>query len=54
MPNAPANDRMPPAVRRAVMAAVAILSLGAAYLIVVRGEALLLDLAAVGRYLGCW
>jgi hypothetical protein len=54
MPDAPTDDRMPPAIRRTVVAVVALLSLGAAYLIVVRGEALLLDLAAVGRYLGCW
>lgn len=54
MSDAPASDRMPPAVRRAVLAIVVLLSVGAAYLLVVRGEALLLDLAAVGRYLGCW
>ena len=41
---------MPPAVRRALFAALAVVLAGALYLIAVRGEALLLDLAALRAF----
>ena len=40
---------MPGAVRWAVLAAVGLVLAGALYLVSVRGEALLLDLSALGR-----
>jgi hypothetical protein len=45
---------MPAGVRLAVLAAAGILCLGALYLISVRGEALLLDLSAVGARIFCF
>jgi hypothetical protein len=44
-----ARQRMPGAVRWAVLAAVGLALAGALYLVSVRGEALLLDLSALGR-----
>jgi hypothetical protein len=44
-----ARGAMPGAVRWAVLAAIGLLLAGALYLVSVRGEALLLDLAALGR-----
>ena len=41
---------MPPAVRRSLLAALAVVLAGALYLIAVRGEALLLDLAALRAF----
>jgi len=41
---------MPPAVRRTLFAALAVVLAGALYLIAVRGEALLLDLAALRAF----
>ena len=46
--------QMPAAVRLAVLAAVAVLCLGALYLIAVRGEALLVDLTALGARIFCF
>jgi hypothetical protein len=43
------RQAMPGAVRRAVFAAVGLALVGALYLVAVRGEALLLDLSALGR-----
>ncbi len=43
------RQAMPGAVRRAVLAAVGLALVGALYLVAVRGEALLLDLSALGR-----
>jgi hypothetical protein len=45
---------MPPGVRLAVLAAAATLCLGALYLISVRGEALLVDLTALGARIFCF
>lgn len=44
---------MPPAVRVALWTVLAALGGGALYLLAVRGEALLLDLAAFGRFVLC-
>jgi len=44
-------ERMPPAVRYALLATVGALLSGALFLIAVRGEALLLDLQSVARFL---
>jgi len=44
-----ARQSMPGAVRWAVLAAVGLVLAGALYLVSVRGEALLLDLSALGR-----
>jgi hypothetical protein len=44
-----AQRGMPAAVRWAVLGTVALVFAGALYLIAVRGEALLLDLSALGR-----
>lgn len=47
-----ASDRMPPAVRRAVLLAVALLLTGAGLVAAARGPAILIDLAAAaGRWL---
>lgn len=45
---------MPAGVRFAVLAAAAAICLGALYLISVRGEALLLDLSALGARIFCF
>jgi hypothetical protein len=45
---------MPAGVRLAVLAAAAAICLGALYLISVRGEALLLDLSALGARIFCF
>jgi hypothetical protein len=45
---------MPVGVRLAVLAAAAAICLGALYLISVRGEALLLDLSALGARIFCF
>jgi hypothetical protein len=47
---ATARQGMPAGVRRGLIAAVAAALIGALYLIAVRGEALLLDLAALTKY----
>ena len=44
---------MPSGVRRAALAAAALLLAGALYLLAVRGEALLLDLSALGQRIFC-
>ena len=44
----------PPMVRFAILAAVAVLAVGAVYLVAVRGEALLADLAAIGSKVWCF
>jgi hypothetical protein len=44
---------MPSGVRLAVLAVVGIICLGALYLVSVRGEALLLDLSALGARIFC-
>ena len=44
-----ARQSMPPGVRWTVLAAAGLLLTGALYLVSVRGEALLLDLSALGR-----
>ena len=44
----------PPVVRRAMLAIVALLVGGAVYLVAVRGEALLADLAAIGAKVWCF
>ena len=44
-----ARQSMPGAVRWAVLATVGLLLVGALYLVAVRGDALLLDLSALGR-----
>ena len=41
---------MPAGVRHALLAGIAVLMAGALYLIAVRGQALLADLAAIARY----
>ena len=43
------RQAMPGAVRWAVFAAIGLALLGALYLVAVRGEALMLDLSALGR-----
>jgi hypothetical protein len=45
---------MPLGVRIAVLAAAGLICLGALYLIAVRGEALLLDLSALGSRIFCF
>lgn len=47
----PLPERMPRAVRYVLLAAVVTLLSGALFLIAVRGEALLLDLQSVARFL---
>jgi hypothetical protein len=46
----PSDGLLPPHIRRRVLTTVAILSLGAVYLVAVRGEVLLQDLAAIAAY----
>jgi hypothetical protein len=48
------DERMPRGVRLALTLALAALFTGALYLVVVRGEALLVDLAAFGSRLWCF
>ena len=48
------DDRMPRGVRIGLSLALAALFTGALYLVVVRGEALLVDLAALGNRLWCF
>jgi hypothetical protein len=50
----PAPERMPRAVRVALSLALGGLMMGAVYLVAVRGEALLVDLAALGERLWCF
>jgi len=49
-----ASDRMPRGVRVGLVMALAALMTGALYLVAVRGEALLVDLAALGSRLWCF
>jgi hypothetical protein len=49
-----ARQRMPPAARWTVLGAMGLVFAGALYLIAVRGEALLLDLSALGQRVFCW
>ncbi len=49
-----AADRMPRAVRLGLTLTLAGLMTGALYLVAVRGEALLVDLAALGERLWCF
>jgi hypothetical protein len=51
---ADASARMPRAARIGVTFVVAALMAGAAYLVAVRGEALIIDLAALGSRLWCF
>ena len=51
---APPDARMPRGVRVALTVVLAALFSGAIYLIAVRGEALLVDLAALGSRLWCF
>ena len=46
----PARQLLPSSVRRALFAALGLLLAGALYLVAVRGEALLLDLAALRAF----
>jgi hypothetical protein len=48
------SERMPRGVRLGLMTALAMLMTGALYLVAVRGEALLVDLAALGSRLWCF
>jgi hypothetical protein len=48
------SEAMPRGIRRAVFATVGLLLAGALYLIVVRGEAMLLDLQALGTKVWCF
>ena len=52
--NAGSAQRMPRGVRRLLLALLGALVAGAAYLLSVRGEALLLDLAAVSQRIFCF
>jgi hypothetical protein len=49
-----AGARMPTAMRLLLLTALGLLVTGAAYLIAVRGEALLVDLAAVSQRIFCF
>ena len=49
-----ASERMPRAVRLGLTVALGGLLAGAVYLVAVRGEALLVDLAALGERLWCF
>jgi hypothetical protein len=51
---ADASGRMPRGVRLGLTVALAALMTGAVYLLAVRGEALLVDLAALGERLWCF
>ena len=46
--------RAPPAVRRVGLTILAVLLAGAAYLIAVRGDALIIDLSALGSRMWCF
>jgi hypothetical protein len=46
--------RMPAGVRRAVFCILSVMLAFAAYLIAVRGEALLVDIQALGARVWCW
>jgi hypothetical protein len=48
------TERMPRALRTALLAVLGALLAGAAYLLAVRGEALMLDLAAVSQRIFCF
>ena len=48
------RDKMPAAVRFAVLGVVALVCAGALYLIAVRGEALLVDLSALSQRIFCF
>lgn len=48
------DDRMPRGVRLGLTLALAAMFMGALYLVAVRGEALLVDLAALGSRLWCF
>lgn len=50
----PAPARMPAAVQSAIIVAVGALVLGAIYLIAVRGEAIMVDLAKLGARIWCF
>jgi hypothetical protein len=52
--DATGRQAMPAGVRRALVAAVALLLAGALYLIAVRGEALLADLSALSQRVFCF
>jgi hypothetical protein len=52
--NETGHDRMPRSIRLGLTLALAALFTGALYLIAVRGEALLVDLAALGSRLWCF
>jgi hypothetical protein len=47
-------ERMPRGLRRLLLALLGVLLAGASYLLAVRGEALLLDLAAVSQRIFCF
>jgi hypothetical protein len=49
-----AGEGMPRGVRRPLVALLAVLLAGAAYLLAVRGEALILDLAALSQRIFCF
>jgi hypothetical protein len=49
-----ARDAMPAPVRRAVLGGVGVLLALAVVLVAIRGEALLLDLQAIGTRVFCW
>ncbi len=49
-----ASERMPRPVRLGLTVALGVLMTGAIYLLAVRGEALLVDLAALGERLWCF
>jgi hypothetical protein len=49
-----AGEGMPRGVRRLLVVLLAVLLAGAAYLLAVRGEALILDLAALSQRLFCF
>jgi hypothetical protein len=51
---ADATARMPRSVRFGLTVGLSVLMLGALYLVTVRGEALLVDLAALGSRLWCF
>lgn len=51
---AASQERMPVGVRRVMLGVLAVLAALATYLVVVRGDALLLDLQAMGSRIWCW
>ena len=51
---APRGERMPRVLRTSLITVLGALLAGAAYLLAVRGEALILDLAAVSQRLFCF